>query len=300
MAQDPAFLMYYKDILVSCAHWEADELGWYLRLICHQADKPEGLPADDIEALALLAGVKFSQYERFKQCWQRTLLAKWEQTEHGTLLNLKQDETLEKRRKYHEKQQLRGLIGSFVRRARTYSGLSEAQGKHLSKQLFSLIKIENSKEENELCFKRTLVAYIGNANGNGNVLGKEKGVGEETPQDVTTESVFDVDLLKEKVLLDAEFKREFEQRGIPEDKLELWLKNFNKHLRFSFGKDVKKSENKYRWHFGNWLVSQSDYDHPENYKILKQKSDGNNIAGKHANSSKTGTSEERIDALQKW
>lgn len=277
MAQDPAFLMYYKDILVSCAHWEADELGWYLRLICHQADKPEGLPADDLEGLALLAGVKFSQFERFKLCWQRTLKAKWEKTEHGTLLNLKQDETLEKRRKYHEKQQLRGLIGSFVRRARTYSGLTEAQGKRLSKQLFSLIKMENSKEENELCYKRTLAAYIGNAIGNGNVLKEEEGAGEEEKiKPVADEFVFDVDLLKEKVLLDKEFKRQFKQHGIPEEKLDDWLQNFNKHIRHSFGADVKKNEKDYRWHFSNWIQSQTDFEHPEYFKILKSKNGNNN------------------------
>lgn len=300
MAQDPAFLMYYKDILVSCAHWEADELGWYLRLICHQADKPEGLPANDMEELALLAGVKFSQFERFKQCWQRTLKAKWEQTEMGTLLNLKQDETLEKRRKYHEKQQLRGLVGSYVKRARTYSGLTEAQGKHLSKKLFSLIKIDNSKEENELCFKRTLDAYIGNAIGNGNVFKEEEGAGEEENlKPVKAVFEMDVDLLRQKVLIDAEFKREFAQHGVPEDKLEKWLENFNKHLRYSFGEAVMKSEKDYRWHFGNWMQSQGDYQHPEKFKILK---DGNTAnGGLHANSIKgNGTSKNRIKGVSEW
>jgi hypothetical protein len=292
MAQDPAFLMYYKDILVSCAHWEADELGWYLRLICHQADKPEGLPADDIEALALLAGVKFSQFERFKQCWQRTLKAKWEQTETGTLLNLKQDETLQKRRNYHEKQQLRGLIGSFVKRARTYSGLNEAQGKHLSKKLFSLIKIDNSKEENELCFKHTLNAYIGNAIGNGNIK-EEEGVGEEEKKQST---VLDVDLLKEKVLLDADFRMQFEQAGMPPDKLEEWLKNFNKFLRH--GSTDAKTEKDYRFHFSNWMPKQKNWEHPENYKIVSNDA-GNN--GSVADSTKgKGTSSERLQKLKEW
>ena len=285
MAQDPAFLMYYKDILVSCADWDADELGWYLRLICHQADKPEGLPID-LESLALLAGVKLSQFERFKQCWKRTLKAKWEQTSNGTLLNLKQDEVLEKRRNYHEKQQLRGLVGSFVKRARQYSGLTEAQGKRLSKQLFSIIKIDNTKEENEIGFKRTLDAYIGNAIGNGNIIKEEEGgMGEEEEKPTFGKSLSDIDLLLQKVFLDPEFKYVFVQKGIPDDKLERWLENFNKHLRHSGVSS--KTEKDYRWHFSNWMVSQADYQNPENFKILKHANDSKR-AGKNDQSTASG------------
>src|SRR6185295_171622 len=108
MAKDPAFLFYYKDVLVSCADWDADVLGWYTRLLCHQADKQDGL-SPDLESLASMAGVKFSQYERFVSCWKHTLEAKFETNDEGLLINKVQDELLLKRRKYKDNQAKRGL-----------------------------------------------------------------------------------------------------------------------------------------------------------------------------------------------
>lgn len=181
MAKDPAFLMYYKDILVSCADWDAEELGWYLRLLCHQADKPEGLQ-NDVEKLAVLCGVSFSSFEKFNSCWKRTLAANFEAGEGGLLFNKKLRETLDDRREFREKQSLRGIVGVFVKRARLENSLSDLQVKQLSKILFSTINTNNSKEENELCYKRTLAALLGNVNANGIVIGnkdkKEGGTGE--------------------------------------------------------------------------------------------------------------------------
>lgn len=169
MAQDPAFLIMYKDILVSCADWDADILGWYFRLLSHQADKPGGLPAD-LESLASLAGVKFSQFDRFASCWKHTLKDKFEANGQGLLVNRKQDEMLSDRRKYKEKQALRGTVGAFIKKAKGLNKFSPHQLGLISDHLFLVLSPENSKEDNEEAYKRTLEAFIGNANGNANTV----------------------------------------------------------------------------------------------------------------------------------
>lgn len=167
MAKDPAFLLYYKDILVSCADWEPNELGWYMRLICHQADKPEGLP-DDIEALAQLAGVKISQYTLFCECFKRTLKAKFETNALGKLVNKRLSQVLSERGNYVNKQALRGTVGYFIKQAKK-QGIEDENTLHLlSEALFLEIKLEHTKEERDVCFKRTLKALLVNANAIGN------------------------------------------------------------------------------------------------------------------------------------
>lgn len=177
MAKDPAFLLYYKDILVSCADWDGEVLGWYTRLLCHQADKPGGLTSD-IEQLAMLAGVKMSQFERFKSCWKHTLEAKFKATDSGLLKNMVQDENLEKRRKYKEKQMKRGLVGAYVKKGKMCHVFTAGALTEFTYQLFEVLNIQNSKEDNDNAFKRTLEAFKGNANAIGNTNGiKEKGSG---------------------------------------------------------------------------------------------------------------------------
>lgn len=200
MAKDPAFLLYYKDILVSCAGWDADELGWYLRLLCHQADKPDGLPPD-VEELATLANVKFSQYDRFKQAWKGRLKQKFEANEQGLLINSVQQFNLKKRQEYKSTQAKRGLVGYYIKKARREQSMDSEKIRELSEILFSTLQTENSKEQNEQAYsealsqclskplsqpsKHTPPAYIGNVNAIGNANGiltksKEEGVGGET------------------------------------------------------------------------------------------------------------------------
>jgi len=72
--KDPAVLFFISDWLTSTAEMDSDCRGWYLNLILHQYDKKD-LP-DDIEKLAVLAGVKFSEFERFKQVFENEIKSK--------------------------------------------------------------------------------------------------------------------------------------------------------------------------------------------------------------------------------
>lgn len=180
MAQDPAFLFYYKDILVSCADMDADALGWYTRLLCHQADKPDGLP-NNIEDLASLANVKIRQYERFIYCWEHILKGKFVLNDKGMLINVVQAEGLEKRRNYKNTQQKRGMVGAFLKKNYGVFSLSKEQWSEVSKLLIQSILPLDDKEEINNTLKHTLEAYAlsikGNAigNGNANVIQEEIG-----------------------------------------------------------------------------------------------------------------------------
>lgn len=134
MAKDPAFLLYYKDLLTSCADWDGDAFGWYVKLLCHQADKPDGLP-NNIESLAGIANVKFSQFERFKTCWESLISTQFVVNEFGLLINLKMKKGLDERRNYLDAQSIKGIIGAFVKRVRGLHDFTERQWKAASKYL---------------------------------------------------------------------------------------------------------------------------------------------------------------------
>jgi hypothetical protein len=191
MAKDPAVLLYYKDILVSCAGWDEDELGWYFRLLCHQADKPNGLE-NDIESLASLAGVKFSKYDRFKKCWERTLKAKFKIMPDGFLLNEKLKGIIDARSDYSEKQTTRGIIGYFIKITKNNSEITEEQSKELYKKLEIDNLLDKSREERFICYKRTLIALLGNAIGNAivNTIETKEGLGGNSKQKNKTNGKF--------------------------------------------------------------------------------------------------------------
>jgi hypothetical protein len=177
MAKDPAFLMYYKEWLVSTAGWDADVRGWYINLLCHQADKrtleATGLP-NDIETLAELAGVKISQFDRFKECWKRTLEAKFKLAEDGTLINSKMDMVLKDRREFTNKQSIRGLLGYYIKLARKAVDLSDRQAEELYRHLEKEDFPNKNKKERLESLKRTLQAII-NSNVNIDSISLTKG-----------------------------------------------------------------------------------------------------------------------------
>src|SRR5260221_7136244 len=76
MAQnDPACLFYIAAWLTSTAGMDADTRGWYLNLTLHHYDK--GNLPNDTEELALLAGVKHSEFTRVEQVLDKTLRSKF-------------------------------------------------------------------------------------------------------------------------------------------------------------------------------------------------------------------------------
>lgn len=283
MAQDPAFLVYYKDILVSCADWDADILGWYFRLLSHQADKQGGLNPN-IESLALLAGVKFSQFDRFKRCWDENLSKKFELNEAGLLVNLVQAGYLSDRRDYKGKQAHRGLIGYFVKRIRKETNLTNQEIEQITPLLFQSLSTENSKSENEKCFKRTLKAYIGDVNGDHTVFNKNNKGAPTGWNQFPGQDSFGLDLPEIKIGSAQELIRIGTGKNILKpDILALW--KIFKEMHFT-GKKFYADEEATYSHFLNWLKTQ---------KI--NGTDKQTIAG---NGRKLGTSDARTEKARTW
>jgi len=65
MAKDPAFLFYYQDFLVGTEFMSAEEVGCFVRLLCHQADKGK-LTEKHILSICRAYGFSDSVREKFK------------------------------------------------------------------------------------------------------------------------------------------------------------------------------------------------------------------------------------------
>lgn len=109
--KDPAVLFYINDWLTSTAEMDADVRGWYLNLLLHNYDKTD-LP-NDVEKLAVLCNVKFSEYERFKQVFEQVLKHKFEQNENNRLTNLRTNDILKNREIFKDKRSNAGKV-SYV------------------------------------------------------------------------------------------------------------------------------------------------------------------------------------------
>ena len=131
-----------------------------MNLLCHQADKG-GLP-DDMEALAELAGVKYSDYTSFVECFKRTLKAKFEANLEAkaevSLQNKKLAEVMKKDGQYQQRQSQRGKIGAFVRELNKEKQYSPSQIASIKEHLFLIPIDELTTKKMEDSLKHTLQA----------------------------------------------------------------------------------------------------------------------------------------------
>lgn len=128
---------------------------------------------------------------------------------------------------------------------------------------------------------------IENEDGDGNVNDNEVkgGMGEKGETPVVgigynpAISCLDVDFIKEKVSRDSEYLLHFKMWGLERPAAVGWMNAFNRFLQY--GNVLKKTEQDYRRHFGNWLKDQ-DWKNlsPEDYspapipKDFKNKNNG--------------------------
>lgn len=155
MAKDPAALLYIDTWLTSTAEMDADCRGWYINLTLHQYDK-KSLP-NDIELIAQLAVVKFSEFERFKQVWEQVLKQKFSICEDGRLKNPKADEIITSREKFTKKRSKSGNIGVVVKSAKAL-GYSESEITRLKSELYS-DKIDVEQAKNKQVLEQMLKLY---------------------------------------------------------------------------------------------------------------------------------------------
>jgi len=111
--KDPAALFYIDLWLTSTAGMDADTRGWYLNLILHQYDKKD-LP-NNIEELAVLAGVKYSEFKRFEQVFEQVFKQKFSITMSGRLENQVASEIIRRREMFKDKRSISGKMSYFIR-----------------------------------------------------------------------------------------------------------------------------------------------------------------------------------------
>lgn len=172
--KDPAVLFFISDWLTSTGEMDSDCRGWYLNLILHNYDK--GSLPKCIEKLAVLAGVKFSEFERFKQVFEQVLNKKFQIIDGERISNEKTQTILRSRETFKDKRSEAGkksylmkyFAKNFTKEYKTkaiYNFVNERIDvnidtkdeqviKQVFKQMFELYRIEN---ENETKYKSETV-----------------------------------------------------------------------------------------------------------------------------------------------
>lgn len=165
--KDPAALFYIDNWLTSTAEMDADTRGWYLNLILHQYDKGD-LP-NDIERLAVLANVRISEYERFKQVFEQVLKQKFQQKSNNRLSNPKAEHILVQRKKFKDKRSNSGKVGYVCKLARELS-VSEEGIDYLKDYYSTASEEERESLKNKQVLKQVLKLYInGDGDGDSNI-----------------------------------------------------------------------------------------------------------------------------------
>ena len=175
--KDPACLFYIDTWLSATAEMDSDVRGWYLNLILHQYDKKD-LP-NDLEKLAVLAGVKFSEFERFKQMFEQVLKHKFELNDNQRLENGYAKSILSSREQFKDKRQKSGNIGVVIKMAKTIKGFDDEYVDLLKKHLYTLELSEIDKHKDkqvlEQMLEQMLKLYINeNKNINNNSIEERK------------------------------------------------------------------------------------------------------------------------------
>lgn len=153
---DFAILFFVKDWLTSTASMSADCRGWYINLLCHNHDKGE-LP-NDIEQLAILASVKFSDYERFTKGFEKELRSKFIATEDNTLTNPKLEEIMQTRQRFTEKRTASGKMGVLVKTAKMLTDNSD-EIEYLKSQFEEAEEYLSDREKLKQVLKQMLKLY---------------------------------------------------------------------------------------------------------------------------------------------
>lgn len=239
--KDPAVLFYINDWLTSTAEMDADVRGWYLNLLLHNYDK-KNIP-NDVEKLAVLCNVKFSEFERFKQVFEQVLKQKFEQVENNRLSNRKTDSILRAREIFKDKRSNAGKMSYVIKyMAKNYYKQYE------NKKLLNFVKINfdlsiDLKNEQMLkqVFKQVFELYINeNENSNINTI-KEK------------HEKFKIESLNP-----TEWKEMVCMRNkIDPDKFPLALKDYNESL-IEYNQ-VETNLIDYQTHFVNWIKKTLQY-----------------------------------------
>jgi hypothetical protein len=258
MAKDFAVLFNIDKWLKATAGMDADARGWYVNLLLHQYDK-NGLP-NNVEDLALLAGVRFSEYQRFEQVFEQVLKQKFVVDDDGKLRNPYMTDVLSERVNFQKKRSLAGKVSAGLRKIRIFEGYD----KGMDPIFTSLVTEEtDTKSEQvlqqmfEICSERLRSRSI-----DINYSYNEGGVG-ETETDQPIQPLRYIDQFKPQPKFKVEHIQELPKQTlwyenviraykISPDDFNRLVDEFISHCH-SQGKDEDKTERDLKSHFTNWL-----------------------------------------------
>ena len=95
MTKDPAFLFYYQDFLVGCDHMNLEQVGGYIKCLCHQANRYTIRKSHMESLVASHMGDHMASQENLK-----VVLEKFVLDENGEYYNQRLRDEMEKRRRY--------------------------------------------------------------------------------------------------------------------------------------------------------------------------------------------------------
>lgn len=232
MSKDPAVLFYIDKWLTATAEMDSDVRGWYLNLILHQFDK--GSVPNDLEKLASLACVKFSEFARFEQMFNQVLKQKFIENEDGRLENEYAREIMKSRELFKDKRSKSGNIGVIMKVAKTIKGFSFIHLNRLKLELFEMDSEQLDKHKDKQVLEQKLKLYL-----NINVDSIKK----------------DIDGLKNEFLSDKDlitFSKD--NKGISEQAAKKYLKMFWDMQELG-NKIGNRDFSELRQHYMNWIAA---------------------------------------------
>jgi uncharacterized protein YdaU (DUF1376 family) len=254
MSKDPAVLFFINDWLTSTAEMDADVRGWYLNLLLHNYDKKD-LP-NDIEKLAVLCNVKFSEYERFKQVFEQVLKQKFEVNEFNRLSNERTNDILKSRENFKDKRSNAGKV-SYIMKYMAKNHVKEYkdfQLRNFVKDNFDYsIDLKNEQMLKQV-FKQMFELYINeNENEIENIIKPSNDI-EKTKNFEFYEILVNSESWLESVAMQSKHKLNITQ-------VKKYLLDFKNDCDIRF--DFKTSKSDFSSHFVRWLSKQEEIVKPK-------------------------------------
>jgi uncharacterized protein YdaU (DUF1376 family) len=154
MPKDPAALLYIDTWKVATTEMSAIERAYYMDLILHQYDK--GSLPNDIEELANICRVRYSEFKQFEQVFEQVLKHKFKHNENGRLENEFASEIIRRRQSFIDKRSESGKISYMVRFAKQHLKAKKAEIEYLKNN----VDLDSVDMKNEQVFKQMLKQKI--------------------------------------------------------------------------------------------------------------------------------------------
>jgi len=143
--KSPAYLLYYKDFEADTSSWEADAVGYMIRLMNHQA--ANGFIPSDIEEIAQIAKVKYSQYDTFLSRWKTRISPKWISLSEGKLYNKKLHKVIHDNQLKARKKSILSIFGNIIKYDAQAKKHASSLKKSFDYQLFMEVDDDDLRKE---------------------------------------------------------------------------------------------------------------------------------------------------------